>query len=156
MDYRRREMEGGGAKLAGGYRGCLAQVRGDWQFYCQAFGFPQWNEAIRMCPWCQASAVDPDRIWSDFRLTANWRRTLWTHDEYVAHMRRRGLALPMFFKTMGGVLGLRVQNVMVDVLHCVDMGLNSHIVGNVIWWFVVVCSCFGGWDSVRQITTYAS
>ena len=40
---------------------------------------------------------------------------------------------------------------MVDVLHCVDMGLNSHIVGNVIWWFVVVCSCFGGGTQLDKL-----
>ena len=33
---------------------------------------------------------------------------------------------------------------MVDVLHTVDLGLTTHIVGNVIWWLVVMCACFGG------------
>ena len=31
--------------LADGWCGALCQVRGDWQFHCETFGFPQWNSA---------------------------------------------------------------------------------------------------------------
>ena len=34
------------SSLAGPYRGILAQIRGDWQFYVETFAFPPWNGAI--------------------------------------------------------------------------------------------------------------
>ena len=46
-DYMQRELLHGGKWLAGGWKGCLAQVRGDWAFYCECFYFPQWNSAVR-------------------------------------------------------------------------------------------------------------
>ena len=47
-DWMDRKLEGGGTYLAGGVRACLAQVRGDWEFYCSIFSFPKWNGAVNM------------------------------------------------------------------------------------------------------------
>ena len=69
-DWDNRRLDGGGVDLAGGLRGCLTQIRGDWEWYCQIFGFPRWNEAARMCPFCQASATNPNLPWSDVSLVA--------------------------------------------------------------------------------------
>ena len=143
-DWDNRRLDGGGVDLAGGFCGCLTQIRGGWEWYCQIVGFPRWIEAARMCPFCQASATNPNIPWSDFSLGAAWRPTVWSHDEYIAHMLLHELVIPMLFRTNGGVLGLRLECVMVDVLHTVDLGLTTHIVGNVIWWLVVMCACFGG------------
>ena len=45
--------------VAGGVRGCMAQVRGDWEFFCSIFAFPKWNEATNMCWMCGASSSGP-------------------------------------------------------------------------------------------------
>jgi hypothetical protein len=55
-DYMGRELLRGGRLLAGGWKGCLAQVRGDWSFYCEAFYFPQWNCAVRK------DAIEPFQV----------------------------------------------------------------------------------------------
>ena len=47
----------------------LMQVRGDWEFYCDIFKFPRWNEANRMCWICRASWVRPGDCVSVFRPT---------------------------------------------------------------------------------------
>ena len=48
-DWQNRHIDGGGDLLAGGFRGCLCQARGDWAFYFEVFYSPQWNCAERMC-----------------------------------------------------------------------------------------------------------
>ena len=94
-------MAGGGVDLADGWRGCMVQVRGDWQFYCQIFGFPQWNSADIMCPFCQASSTFVGRSWTDCSPGAGWRATKWTHKGYMAHLAHGGQPIPIFLVPMG-------------------------------------------------------
>ena len=53
----------GGELLAGGWRGALCQMRGDWAYYCEVFNFPKWNGAERMCFLCRASSTDAALAW---------------------------------------------------------------------------------------------
>ena len=122
-------MAGSSHPLADGWRGALLQIRGDWQFYVQAFGFPQWNSSDRMCWLCRASSTRRDYLWTDMNRDAGWRATCWSHEEYVRHLAERGQETPNLFLAEG----LRVEFVMVDVLHAVDLGVSSHVVGNIIW-----------------------
>ena len=126
-DWQNHPMDGGGAELACGVRGCLAQVRGDWEFYEALFYFPRWNENVRMCPFCRASSSIRRLSWTDFRPEAGWRDSCWTHESYLRYLHEEGLAVPALF-AVGGVIGLRLDNVMVDILHTVDLGIASHIV----------------------------
>ena len=34
---------------------------------------------------------------------------------------------------LSDVVGLRLENIMVDVLHCVDQGVGAHVIGNICW-----------------------
>ena len=47
----------------------------------------------------------------------------------MAALTLAGVVIPVLFNT----LGFRVELVMIDVLHCVDLGVASHIVGNIFW-----------------------
>jgi hypothetical protein len=49
------------------------------------------------------------------------------------------------------VLGLRLECVMVDVLHAVDQGVGAHIVGNIFWLVAVVYGVFGGSTTSEKI-----
>ena len=138
-DWSGNALLGGGQDLAGGLRGALCQVRGDWEFYCQVFGFGRANQEF-MCPFCKASGTVAALTWTDFTPTAPWRRTLWTHESYIAFLRHNGLAVPMLFRM---AFGLRLECTMVDVLHTVDLGLTGHVCGNVIWWLVIAVNIFG-------------
>ena len=151
-DWMRRPLAGGGVDLAGGWRAQLCQVRGDWQFYCQCFYFPQWNGADIMCPFCRASATDRTRPWSDFSLGAAWRGMIFTHESYLAHLAHGGLPLPVLF----GIIGFRLECVMVDPLHTVDLGLASHVVGNIIWYVAVILNVFGAPTYAERIKRCAS
>ena len=45
-DCDRNPLPGGGGSLADGYRGALCQVRGDWAFYKEIFGFPHGMKGV--------------------------------------------------------------------------------------------------------------
>lgn len=112
--------------IAGGWKGVFTQVRGDWQFMCELFKFPAWNGAENMCWICKASNKIPELIFTDCRLCAGWRRTMRTHESYVADVSE----LPVLFLK---ATGFRLECVMIDILHCVDLGVASHIIGNIFW-----------------------
>ena len=115
--------------LAGGFRGILTHIRGDWEFYGNALGLPKWNETENMCPWCKANNVESPLSWTDFSDVAGWRPTIWTHESWLAHLRHSGKEYSILFD----IVGLRIECVMIDVLHTVDQGIASHIIGNVFW-----------------------
>ena len=115
--------------LAGGLTGCLCQIRGDWEFYCACFGFPKWNMAHNMCWLCAASANGP-LSFSNFSDDAPWRATKRTHESYLAELAASGSPIPVLFAS---VIGLRLESVMIDVLHTCDQGVASHIIGNILW-----------------------
>ena len=123
--------------VAGGYRGVLTQVRGDWGLYASVFLVPCWNAVARMCWLCLAVGdnMSPLRCTacSD---TAPWRPTRTTHEQYM----RVTEIIAAWFKYC---LGLRIECIMIDVLHTVDLGIAAHIIGN-IFWDCVVLKVWGG------------
>ena len=121
---------------------------GDRQFYTEVFKFPQWNSAISMCWLCRASSTLPNLPFTDFSRDAGWRSTRWSHEEYISDRTARGLFTPVLLSC---VIGLRLECIMIDVLHTVDLGLASHIIGNVIWLFAVVRGVFGGINQADKI-----
>ena len=73
-------MEGTRGYLVAGWKGILAQIRGDWQFYCELFKFPQWNCADNMCFMCGASSIIMALLFSNCTKNAGWRGTRRTHE----------------------------------------------------------------------------
>ena len=136
-----RQIRGGGAQLAGGWRATLCQLRGDWAFYTEVFGFPQWNAAERMCWLCRASSTIRPLAWTRMGPDAGWRETRWTHESYIEFLRAASLAIPVLLTS---VVGSRLECVMVDVLHTVDQGVASHIIANIFWLLAVLRGVFGG------------
>ena len=126
--------------LADGWCAALCQARGDWEFYVQIFYFPRWDQT-EMCWLCRASSVDAAFAYTDCSMGAGWRGTCWTHETYMDHRRNNGLAIPALLLY---VIGFRLECVMIDVLHTVDQGVASHIVGNVLWIAAVIKLFYGG------------
>ena len=139
-DWLMRPLSGGGSYLAGRWKGALVQVRGDWQFYCEVFGFPQWNGAKRMCWMCKASSTIRHLRWTACGADAGWRATRQTHESYVAELRAAGRRLPVM---LGEIVGLRLEGIMIDVLHVVDQGVASRIIAN-MYWELVTKKTWGG------------
>ena len=140
-DWLGRPLSGGGETIASGYRACVCQVRGDWQFYCEVFRFPAWNGASRMCWICPASGVSSARVFTNCKSSAAWRSERYTHESYLAMLAARGAEPPTLFSA---VKGLRLECITVDALHALDLGLAQHIAGNVLWESVASNSWGGG------------
>ena len=122
-------IAGGGQLLADGWSGATMQVRGDWAFFCQAFGFPSWRSDEQMCWLCKASNVHPSLFWTNFNSSAGWRKTIWTHEAYLSFLESSGAEPSGLF----GIRGLRVEMIMGDVLHAVDLGVAAHVAGNILF-----------------------
>ena len=132
-------INGGGQYLAQGFKGVLTQIRGDWEFYTQTFKMPRWDNAENMCWICRASAVHRDLLFTACGLGAGWRRTRRTHESWTAELAAEGKSLPLMFLLC---IGLRIECVTIDVLHCVDQGVASHILGN-IFFELIFAHAFG-------------
>lgn len=128
LDWEGRPLPPRKEYLAGGLRGCLCQIRGDWEFHASIFGFPKWNGAVNMCWLCKASSGGP-LAFTNFTADAPWRATKRTHESYLAELAADGRPVPTLFAR---VQGLRLESVMIDVLHTCDQGVASHVIGNVI------------------------
>ena len=130
LDWQERPSGLDGSPLAGPYYAILSQIRGDWAFYTECFGFPVWNGAIRMCWMCRASSTILNLAFTDTRQQSGWRNTRFNDDTFRAHMRGLGYALPVLLLL---VVGLRLECFSIDALHALDLGFASHCVGNTMW-----------------------
>jgi len=141
VDWANRRVQGGGGALAAGWKAALSQVRGDWQWFCELFTLPQWNSAERMCWLCRASSTIENLAWTRSGLDAGWRATMFTHESYIQHLREAGKVPPVLFTA---AIGFRLDCVLIDVLHTVDLGIAAHIIANVFIIVAVVRSKLGG------------
>ncbi|CAE7219272.1 unnamed protein product [Symbiodinium sp. CCMP2592] len=94
---------------------------GDLEFFAQEFGWPTAN-SNELCPYCKcdnrfkdADAVAP---YNDFRAGAEWRRQ---------PREPRENEHPLF-----KVPGINFWSPKLDVLHMLDLGVSSHVYGNLI------------------------
>ncbi len=118
------------------------QVRGDWEFYATVFDFPRWNAEENMCYVCKASGSEPNLLWTTAALTCGWRATVRTHESYLQELHIAGKRASGLF----AIVGLRLEGVMIDILHTVDLGLASHILANI---FVEIMALWH-WGSNQQ------
>jgi len=131
----------GGVELASGWRAAICEVRGDWAFYKEVFHFGAWNSRERMCYMCRASNALRHMAWSSYGEDAGWRGSRWSHEAYLSFVVDTGLATPVL---LAACAGLRLECITVDVLHCVDQGIASHIIGNILWILIVLRASLGG------------
>ena len=127
-DWQARPIEDAGRQLAGGWRFAMIGLRGDWEFYNQACGFPTSQSVPNMCWLCNASPKSGDLCWTKGSKHALWRRTLRSHEKYLAELSDKGKPIPALFQ----IRTLRLEGVFADVLHTIDQGVASHLVGNIM------------------------
>ena len=82
-----------------------------------------------MCWLCQASADGPLKF-TDCSTGAAWRGTRRSHDSFLAEKAAKGEPVPVL---LTHVKGLRLDCIMIDVMHTVDQGVASHIIGNIFF-----------------------
>ena len=128
--WRGRRHPQAGRPLLRGRRAAVVQLRGGWEFYDQVLGLPRWDGVPHMCYMCgaqQGRGSDPAMHWTS--ATRNWVHTVKTHEGYLADLAARGEPVPKLFT----IISLRLEGVMCDVLHVLDQGVTSHLIGNVRW-----------------------
>ena len=146
-DWEGRATRGGGEYIAHGWRASLIQVRGDWEFYANMLGFANWANKGRMCWMCSAEKDGP-RTWRNFGPAAPWRPTRKSHRSWQEELEREGSSMPLLFAL---VIGLSLPCLMIDVMHCLDLGVTSHIVAN-IFVHCIRKHAFGG-RTIEENTT---
>ena len=118
----------GGEYIAQGWRGALVQVRGDWELLANHLGMPSWSHKANMCWLCQASGDEPGRLWHDMGPSAGWRLTKRTHGSFVQELEEQGCEVPPIFSLF---IGMNLMGITIDMLHAVDQGVTSHLIGNI-------------------------
>ena len=115
------------AKLAGqamNLRGCLVEVRGDWNFYKSVFSFPQWNERTGICWRCTCT---PEQV-REFGAEAPWRQPeqRLSHGQFLARLHQAGIEPPAIFQAPF----VETSMFRCDWLHVVDLGVGADFLGN--------------------------
>ena len=81
-----------------------------------------------MCWLCDASAAG-HMSFCNCAPGAPWRATRRTHELYLADIAAKGKEVPSLFTR---VRGLRLEHIMINVLHTCDQGFASHVIGNIM------------------------
>ena len=105
-----------------GFKALLQQCRGDWMWYKELFSFPSWA-SNQLCWRCEATQEN----FRDFGLKAAWRKQRVKPVAFFGRQRAQGLEPSPLFRAMGFSLDM----VLIDVLHCMDLGCTQDILGNI-------------------------
>lgn len=101
----------------------LVEVRADWSALKQVFQFPQQNENAGICWMCHAT---PSEI-RDCSATAGWRTNRWTAMSFHNNLKETNKVCPLW-----SVPGVSCKLVVVDWLHCADIGVTADVIGNIL------------------------
>jgi hypothetical protein len=115
-------------KFAGrflGVQGVLAEIRGDWLMFKSTLRLPAHNEVAGCCWRCAAT---PPGI-RDCGLAAAWRQQALSHWDLCQRVLSQGLTLSPLFAAPA----FRSSCILLDWLHCVDLGVAADFLGNLFW-----------------------
>jgi hypothetical protein len=96
---------------------------------------------------CNASpnVAEPGQV--ELRWSSNassWRDTIKSHEQYIAECQAEGIETPIL---LGKINTMRIEGIMVDVLHALDLGMTCHVIANVF----VECMASGIWGGNQQV-----
>ena len=110
-----------GQPLAGPWFAVPWVVRGDMEHFANLLDLEHFG-AEQLCPWCNANRTG--RPWTDFSEGNAWRSFSWAMPAWHASHPE---CHPMF-----RTLGININCLMVDVLHCISLGVAQHVAGNTV------------------------
>ena len=93
-------------------------------WYKELFSFPSWTSST-ICWKCKATK----ETYKDFGGKAVWRSQRLSPTSFFAQQREHGVSPSPLFNAIGFSLDM----VMIDVLHCMDLGCTQDILGNIFW-----------------------
>ncbi len=124
-------------------RVALLECRGDWQWFGTAFHF-RTQSSERICWMCDAGKGAAPCSFAEVSAGATWRGTAIAHEEFCGRCASSGAPVSSLFDTPG----FRVDMILVDVLHTLDLGVSQWVAGAVLHDFLREPS-YGGTVPVR-------
>ena len=109
------------------HNACLIELRGDWAYYNNVFGFPSWA-STRMC-WKCGATQQGQCSFRDTGANALWRSTRHTGEEFLLLQTASGVSNSVIFTSPG----VKMRYVVIDWLHTVDLGVAQSICGNALF-----------------------
>ena len=109
------------------YRVALLQLRADWDWLKKIYNFPSWA-TTGICWRCGAERRQGDLCFKDTGPDARWRAQRYSGEQFLRMQRARGMASPLW-----GCPGLKVEHVVIDWMHCVDLGVGQDCLGQCLW-----------------------
>lgn len=104
-------------------RALLVEIRADWAALKQTFQFPQQNENAGICWMCFATPANV----RDCGTTASWRTERQSSMSFHKKLRQTGKSCSLW-----SVPGVSSAIVIVDWLHCADLGVSADVLGNIL------------------------
>ena len=115
-----------------GVRGCLAEVRGDWKFFKELFGFPGWNTNLGTCWLCKGT---PGTLRGVGRGTQDAAKNVELSENSWCTL----FSLASQFHRCSERRGSRTRCFRIEWLHCADMGVVCPLLSLVVS-FITLCS----------------
>ena len=118
---------------------CVMQMKGDWAYYTEVLGLPQWNCKGHMCPFCNAKRDGP-YTWYNFSLEAPWLFTCRSHERFLQDLAasaqtnfRPGRCAFKFRSKLVDIPYFQWTIVKADFMHAADLGILPHALGELFW-----------------------
>ena len=102
-------------------------LKGDREFLGNIVHLPRWDNVVNMCTYCDASNSTEGLFWTDVTDGCGWRPTKRDHEAFMDAMRAQGRAISSLWK----ILTLKVDGVIIDVLHALDLGVSCHVCADI-------------------------
>ena len=109
-------------------RAALLQVRGDWEFFAQAFRFRS-TSSHEFCWLCQATQLPGPLCFTNTDPAADHRTTLITHDSYIQSCVAEHSEPSHIFRSPGFCL----HHIAIDSMHAGDLGSFQDLLGSILW-----------------------
>jgi hypothetical protein len=116
-----------GRELANGHFGVVFLLKGDWDFFCKAFGLRHYS-SNEPCDHCRCSKDGPVASWpNNFNENALWKQNLIPPSTW---RRAYGNNLHELFKQFAFLSNANVEP---DEMHTIHMGTSTYFLGSVLW-----------------------
>ncbi|CAE7720352.1 ppk25, partial [Symbiodinium sp. CCMP2456] len=111
-----------------GFRCRLWEVRGDWKWHFQCFGFSSSWLADSLCHVCSASKTNPGCSFLDFTVSPAWLGTERSHQQFIAQQLPDSRPCNALLYT----IGFDFKFIKWCSMHCVQLGIGLHANGGSI------------------------
>ena len=118
--------EKAGEDLCGGYVFVLFQLVADLDYLCNYLGLPHFNNKLNPCMKCKCNRTNIPVL--DLRPTAGWRSRMVSQVDWFLAQKH------ILFRDTA--VGLTLWHILLDVMHCLDLGVVLQVAASVLYMLV--------------------